>query len=340
MSDNSLTSAINLGVQSAKGSAATAYKTSLALSSGANPDFDTREPKLEHPAPSARATKVKIPQQRVGYLEKIEAGFLLRPRFIGTVLRGAGFGVASVNNTTYYTHTFTLANRSAAAWLTALILDTDDAGNTFERKITDVRIDKLSVKGGVDEIMCDLTGVGLVEGDASGSETKVAEVPVEISPASGSATITIAGNTVASPIRGSELEIASDVDDTDRVLFSAARNSLPQKSIGITGTLKDIDFDYNTYEYYRRIVRGSLVATAPTLTAALGTLTYTFNSLSNISGAAVPYSLQVTVPSLYWELTEAKKAQDNLVRVDAKWTMVDDSATPITIVLKNDQTAY
>jgi hypothetical protein len=65
MSDNSLTAAISLGVQSGKGSAATAYKTALATDSSGNVKFDTRDPKLEHPSAIARSTKVKIAQQRV-----------------------------------------------------------------------------------------------------------------------------------------------------------------------------------------------------------------------------------------------------------------------------------
>ena len=105
MSDNSLTAAISLGVQSGKGSAATAYKTALATDSSGNVKFDTREPKLEHPAAVARSTKVKIAQQRVGYTTPFDAKFLLRPNFIGTVLRGLGFGVATTESAPAYTHT-------------------------------------------------------------------------------------------------------------------------------------------------------------------------------------------------------------------------------------------
>jgi hypothetical protein len=160
---------------------------------------------------------------------------------------------------------------------------------------------KVTVDAGVDEITCDMAGTGLVEGDSTGSETKVAETTVEISPTSGSATLTVGGATVASPIRGSQLDIEQTLDETDRVLFSSVRNSLPQQEIGVSGTVKGIDFDYNTYEWYRRIVRGGTSATAPTLTPASGTLTYNYTSTSNIPTGVVPYKFQITVPSIYWE---------------------------------------
>lgn len=340
MSDNSLTAAISLGVQSAKGSVATAFKTALATDSSGNVKFDTRDPKFEHPSAVARATKVKVAQQRVGYTTPFDAKFLLRPRFIGEVLRGLGFGVATTGSSPAYTHTFTIAARSAGAWLSAIVLDTDDGGGSFERLFTDCKMTKLTVDAGVDEITCDTAGIGLVEGDSTGSETKVAEKPVEISPTSGAATLTVNGNTIASPIRGSQLDIEQTLDDKDRVLFSNERNSLPQQEIGVTGMIKGVDFDYDTYVWYREIVRGSDSATEPSLTPAAGTLTYNYTSLTNIPTGIVPYKFQITVPSIYWEFQDVKRSGNNLVRGDLKWTMIDDTSTPVTIVLVNDQASY
>lgn len=341
MSDNSLTSAFSLGVQSAKGTAATAYKTALAEDSGASVKFDVRAPKFEHPSPVTRATKVKIAEQRVGYMGNFDVKFLMRPRFIGTVLRGLGFAVATTGSSPAYTHTFTITTPALGAYLTAIVLDTDDAGGSFERKLIDSKINKLTVDASVDEIGCTASGMSLQEGDSLGSETKVAETPVEISPTSGAATITIGGATVASPLRGSSLEIDNTMDDKDRVLFSPLRNSLFQSDIGIMGTLKQIDFDYNSYEVWRRIVRGSAVATAPSITPASGTLTYNYVSLSNIPTGVVPYKFQITLPSVYWEISgEPKSSGNNKVRIDAKWTMIDDSSIPVTIVIVNDQSTY
>jgi len=342
MSVNSLTSSFALGVQSGQGSAATDYKVALAQDSSAMVKFDIHEPKFEHPAPAARATKVKAAQQRTGYTVNVAAKGLLRPRFIGTVLRGLGFGVSAAGSSPAYTQTFTIANHSAEAWLTALVKTTDDSGS-FERKITDVRLNKLTVEAGEDEINWDITGMGLAEAIASGSETKVSEVTTELSPASGSATITLAGATIASPIRGTTLEVARNLDDKDRVQFSSVRNSLPSSDLDVSGTLKGIDFDYNTYEWYYRTIYGAASGsgTAPVLTAAVGTLTYNYTSLANIPTGVVPYKLTVTIPSLYWEMTgEPKSSGNNLVRVDMKWTMIDDSSTPCTIALVTDQASY
>jgi hypothetical protein len=167
MSDNSLTAAISLGVQSGKGSAATAYKTALATDSSGNVKFDTRDPKLEHPSAIARSTKVKIAQQRVGYTTPFDAKFLLRPNFIGEVLRGLGFGVATTGSAPAYTHTFTIAARNAGAWLSAIILDTDDGGGSFERKFIDCKATKLTVDAGVDEAQDGDVTSGAADGAAA-----------------------------------------------------------------------------------------------------------------------------------------------------------------------------
>lgn len=341
MSDNSLTSALSAGIQSGIGVAATAYKTALAEDSSVSVKFDVRAPKFEHPSPVTRATKVKIAEQRVGYMGMFDVKFLMRPRFIGTMLRGAGFAVATTGSSPAYTHTFTITTPALGAFLSIIGLDTSDLGGTFERKLIDAKVSKLSIDAGVDEIDCTASGSSLSEGDSLGTETKVAEIPVEISPTSGSATLTIGGVSVTSPLRGSSLDIENTLDDKDRVLFSPLRNSLFQSDIGVSGTLKQIDFDYNGYEVWRRIVRGSGVATSPSITPAAGTLTYNYVSLSNIPSGVVPYKFQITVPSLYWEISgEPKASGNNKIRLDAKWTMIDDSSTPVTIVVVNDQASY
>jgi len=340
MSDNSLTAAISLGVQSAKGSVATAFKTALATDSSGNIKFDTREPKLEHPSGSARATKVKIAQQRVGYTTPFDAKFLLRPNFIGEVLRGLGFGVATTGTSPAYTHTFTIANSGAGKFLSAIILDTDDGGGSFERLFLDCKCTKLTVDAGIDEITCDMAGIGLSESDSAGTETKVAETAVEISPTAGSATLVANGDTIDAPIRGSQLDIEQTLDDADRVLFSNVRNSLPQKEVGVSGMIKGVDFDYGTYHWYRNVVRGNTSATEPTLTPATGSVTYNYTSLTNIPTGVVPYKFQITVPSVYWEMQDVKRSGNNLVRADVKWTMIDNSSPPVTIVLVNGQSSY
>lgn len=338
MSANSLLSAFSLGVQSNKTTAATTHHTALATVSGMDPEFDVREPPAEHPGPGARTTLRRSPSERTGYIVPVNATFFLRPRFIGRVLRAMGFGVSSVNNTTHFTHTFTLANRTAVAWLTAIHKWSGDTD--LERKVIGVRGTQLQMNAGPDELQCTFEGLGLTEGNATGSETKVAEIDTLISTKTGSLSFAIAGNTVTSPIRGNQLTIAQELDREDKVLHQSGRADLPQQSIDLSGTLQGIDIDHNDYEIYRRIKRGGMAATAPTLTAVTGALSFTYESAGNISGAAVPYRLTVAFPTVEYNIVSPNANGRDLIRADVSYAMIDDSATPVTITLVNDQASY
>lgn len=337
MSINSLTSVISLGKQSAKGTAATAFKQALATESGANPKFDERQPKLEHPSAVARATKVKRAPQRTGYVVPIESTFLLYPRFIGYALLGAGFGVVTTTVSAHKVHTFTAAVRTGLSWLSCIKQD-GDTGTELKRLITDCRINKLSIDAGLEEIQCKMAGVGLAAGAVGGSETFTAETGVEISPYSGSATITINGVAYTAPLRGNTFEIANDLQEDNKVLFSSVRADLDQKSFGVTGKLQNVDIDYNTYQAYTAIVNAA--GAAPSLTSAVGAISFVYNSLSLFSADNVPYSLTVTIPSAYFKLSDWKASTDNLIRTDIEYGMVDDVSVPVTIVLVNDQATY
>lgn len=337
MSANSLNSSFSMGTQSIKGTAASAFKTALATSSEANAKFDERTPKLEHPSPVSRATKVKTAPQRTGYVMAVGANFLLHPRFLGMALKGAGFGCVTTSGTNHKIHTFTLAARDVLPWMSVIKTD-GDPGNVLSRLITDVRLSKLSINATLEEIECEITGTGLLSGPASGSETYQAESSIEISPYSGSATITINGVAYTAPLRGNTFDIEQALKEDDKVLFSSVRADLPQSSIGVTGKLQNVDIDYNAFQAYTAIVNNA--GSAPSLVAATGAISWLYNSPSNIPTASVPYSLAVTIPSVYYKLADFKATDDSLIRCDVEYGMIDDTSTPITIVLKNDVTSY
>lgn len=335
MSVNSLDSSFNLGVQASKGTAATAYKTALATISGANARFDERQQLLEHPGSSSSIPwETKAVRARTGYLVPVNATFVLYPRFIGKVLHGF-CGVSSVNNTTHYTHTFTPSTNANLAWLTAMhkFVGSSD----LERKILDVRMTQLNIDASTEFIQCQFQGTGLSEGLAAGTETKVAEIETEISPYSGSIAWEAASLTLTSEIRGAQVQITQTFDENDRVLFSSTRTGLPRQRLNITGTVRGVDVDADTYEAYKTIKYGGTSGTAPSLTPSTGPLVLTFQSQSNISGAAVPYKLIINMPKVQWDFETPNSQNDDIVRLDATFTLVGDSSPAVTITLVNDQ---
>lgn len=337
MAVNSLDSEFSLGIQSAKDTAATAYVTALCTVSGADVTFDERTPLLEHPGGAGSIPfNIKAAVERTGYLVPVNATYLLRPRFMGKVLRSF-CNVGTTNNTTHYTHLFTPATNAQLVWLTAL---SKFVGATnLERKITNVRLTQVGIDAQTDQIQCQIQGTGLVEGTAAGTETKTAEIATEMSPYSGSITWSIAGTSITHSIRGYNVEFTQTLEDDDKVLFSNTRADLIRKSIGATGTVRGVDIDAGTYNTYLLIKRNSAVGTEPSLTAATGPLHVSFQSLSNITGAAVPFRLTVAFAKVQYEIATPNSQNDDIVRADISWRMIADDSPPFSITLVNDQSA-
>ena len=337
MSVPSLSSAFSLGIQSAKGTPATNYKTALATQSGLQPTFDIRTAPLEHPGGASRATKQKSTDARTGYLAKPKSTFILRPNFIGTALMGLGFGVSSANASGVYTHTFTIAAAASAKWLSALwYTATEDAAMTL--KATDVRLTKLSINGTPDSVECQLEGSGLSLGEASGSETLVAESANEILPTAGSLTVQNSSTALFTAVRGVNFEFTQELLEDDRTLFTSTRQDLPIKSQNAQITFTGVDI---SRALYRKVVNAGASNTTASLTPFTGDLTYTFQS-SSFAGGSTPYSLTITMPSVQYEFNEGtiQAQNDEQVRVDVVAKMIDNLSTPLTIALVNTISAY
>ncbi len=337
MSVPSLSSAFSLGIQSAKGTAATNYKTTLATVSGMQPTFDTRTAPLEHPGGASRATAQKSTDARTGYLTKPKATFILRPNFIGTALMGLGFQCSSVNNSGYYTHTFTIAATASAKWLSALwYVATEDAAMTL--KSTDVRLTKLSLNATPDSVEGQIEGSGLSALEASGSETLVSEAAHEILPTAGSLTVQSSSTPLFTAVRGVNFEFTQELLEDDRTLFTATRQDLPIKSQSAQITFSGVDI---SRALYRKVVNAGSSNTTASLSPFTGDLTYQFESADFVSGS-VPYSLTVTMPSVQYEFSDGtiQAQNDDQVRVDVVAKMIDNVTTPLTIVLVNGISAY
>lgn len=341
MATNSLLSEFSMGLQASKGTPiTTGFKTALATVSGADVRFDERTARNEHPGPTARATALRAPTARTGFLVPVNATALMRPRFLGRILQGAGFSINSVNNTTHWTHTATITAPASFPWMTVLTKYVGDT--TFERRITDVRLSQFQFTADVNagEVEWQIQGLGLNEGNATGSETKQAEVTDEISAYSGGLEFGIGGVNVASPIRTLACTVANTFDENDKVLFSTNRAGLPQRQMDISGTIGGIDIDYGTFEVYKRIVRGGTSGTAPSLTPVTGALAFTLQSLANISGAAVPFRITFDFEKVQYGLTAPNAQNDEIIRADVTFRMIDDTASPLVLTMVNDVSSY
>lgn len=338
MSAGSLSSFFGLGKQTAQDTAATKIYKTLAIQSGMQPEFDVTETRLEHPGGTgARNTAKKSASARTGYLVPFKSTFILRPNFLPMALIGAGFSCSTVNNSGYYTHTLTWAGSSAVPWVSAF-WHVEASDNAFTTRATNARVTKLSLNATPKEIQCDLEGKGMVGGEATGSETVTTEAAIEILPTLGTVSVLSSGVAIATAFRSANTEITQELTEDDTALWQPTRADLPQKSIGAKVTFGGIDI---TRDFYRELVNGGTSNTSPSLLTLRGDLLYKWESAEMITGA-VPYSVSIDMNSVEYtaDSNTFQASGDDQIRCGLVADVIDDVATPLSIVVVNNVSAY
>lgn len=333
---SSLAARVAMAVQSAKGTAATTgFHAMRATMSESPPDFTYEEARDEHGGAHTRASTRQSTPSRISSLVNLGTDGLLYPNAIGAILVGLGLNVSSVNNTTYYTHTFTKANVDAAKWLSVLHR-VGIGASQFERKIKDVRLTQMQLVSTRQNIRLTTQGAGIDELVSLGSETVTSEPNFRILPVKGS----IAFGTLAlGAPREHTITIARPVDTEDQKQHSYGLADLPETGFEINGELRGLDLTFDTY---KKLVWGGTSGTAPDMASVIDTLTVKWETASNIVGAAVPYSLQLALLKAEFRLVGTPRAQGNsIVRCDINYTMIDDvSSAPATFTLVNGVASY
>jgi hypothetical protein len=338
-SAGSLGSFFALGKQAAKGTAATALFKALATTSYLANEFEERDSVFEHPAAVAgRNTAVKSPLLRTGYLVTAEVATMLHPKFIGMSLLASGFAVVTTGTSPDFTHVFTLTTGALHKWMTCA-WNVDETDGAFVTRGVDCRATAFGLNATPTEIEHTLTMSGLTLEPMSGSPTYTSEVSDEIVPWLGArTTLTVGGYAVVERVRGVNFQIENSLRSDDPALWEIARVDLPQTSIGATCEISDINISDDIYE---ALVYGAANASSVSLAAITGAIDIKWTSASNIPTGAVPYSLQIAMPSVSWSMSSAPQASaDDMITVGLTATMVDNVATPLTITLVNDVASY
>lgn len=332
-----------LGKQSIKGTAATTLYKTYATVSGLAPIFSDREAPVEHPSASGSAlnTRRKSPTRHPNYLAGAKATFLLRPKFIVPALMAAGFEVQTADNTTHYTHTLTLATGSAHHWMTSA-WNVDETDGAFVTRGVDMRATSFAMSASPEQIEANMTLRGLTIEPMSGSPTYVLEANDEIVPWLGArTTLTMNGYSVVERVRGVEFSIENTMRESDGAIWEAALTGLPQQSIDISLGLTGVNISDDIVEaLWYGGVGNSTVDTA----AVTGAVNIKWESEDDISGASVPYSIAISIPSVEWlgdpESFEANG--DDFIAPTLTAYMLDnvDAQEPITITVINDVASY
>jgi hypothetical protein len=332
----SLTARIALAKQSAKGSAAsTGFHIFKANQSATNPRFDYQENQNYHIGVHQRASTQQARAIRTSVINTFGMSFAVWPAALPRVWQGVGFGVSSANNTTYYTHTITKADVDAALYLTSLHAIGEDT-DRFERRLTDLRLTSLEFAASPGALSGTVSGFGITEAASAGNESIVtAETAGPLIPGTGS--LAWGALNLGSP-RQHTVTIERPVDEQDQKVHAFGRADLPETGFAVRGTMTGLDMSYGTY---KKLAWGGTSGTGPDDAIVTDSLTFSYESAAVISGAAVPYSMQIAVTLAEIRITDFEARDNNIVRCNLQWTMIDESASaPVTVTIKNFTASY
>lgn len=337
---NSLESFFAVGVQSAKGTAATTLYKTLATTSGLRPVFDVRDVRAEHPAANSVWDRASV-QTMTGYLAGGTVTFALRPKFIVPVLLGFGYQVTTTNNTTYYTHALTQGTNAAHKWLT-LAWNVADSDGAYVMRAVDCRGTSLSIAASTDEIICTAEFRGLTLEPMSGSPTYVNEQADEILPWNGDRTTLTAGvsgsaYSIVERIRSATIDFTNTLREQDRALWEATRTTLARESHGVQYTFGEINASDSVVE---AMFYGANAGSSVNLAARQGDINVSWESADNISGASTPYKFEIDTPTVQWFPGEDLQANGSDIVTMSATANVIGTGTPITINVDNNVASY
>lgn len=333
------TAGFAIGVQSAKGTAATSnFHRALALRSRlGQPNFtEMGAEEIEHSGAHQRSTAAQGTPVRTGYVVPWSVRSYLYPQLIGDLLIGLGFGVTTTGASAPYTHTFTLRDADAELWLSVMQALGEDTGR-YERKARDGRVNQLQFTAGRSGLEYTATGNALTEADSAGTETVTAEVDAKMTQAEGSFTITsddLTEATLGNP-RGQTVTFDNPTEEDDQTATSFANADMAPTGKRVSGTMTGFTFSETLY---KELNWGG--GSAPAIAIPEAQLVWKWQSAA-IAGGSTPHSIQFTIPVCQVNMQMVDVEGGGKYVFDMAWRMLDRSASaPITIVLVNSTASY
>lgn len=332
----SKTARFAVAVQSVKGTVATTGFHAMRVGeSSAQAVFDYEEALNEHTGVHQRASDRQSTPDRISKSFRINGNGLLYPNAIGTLLVGVGFAASTTDNTTSKSHAFTKTDTDDAKWLSVMHA-LGEGSARFERKIKDVRLTQLQLAATRNNLTVSFDGLGLDEAASAGTETVAAEALKRIIPSTGSLTF---GTLALGEPRSHTITLARPVEEDDQKLHSFGRADALETGFAVNGQLRGLDMSYNTY---KKLNWGGTSGTAPDDEVVTDSLTVTWQSAANITGAAVPYSITFAFTKVELRMVGSPVARGaDIIRCDVDYAMIDDvSAAPVTVTVVNTVSSY
>jgi len=336
---NSKSAFFAIGVQAAKGTAATTLYKALATTSELAPEFEYRENRIEHPSAVPNTSwALAAPEVPTGYLAGAAVTFALRPNTIVPVLMAAGYKDVPADETGYYTHVLTQDTDANHKWVT-IAWSVPDSDGAFVTRGVDMRCTSFSIEVTPEEIMCTAEFRGLTIQPMSGSPTYISEVSDEIVPWLGTrTTLTMGGYSVVERARSITIEGTNELREDDKAIWEATRTALGRTSFDLSLGVSDVNLSDDTYE---ALFYGASGGTSVATGAVMGAIDIEWESAADIPSETVPYSFQNAMPSVQWQSDGRPQATgDEIITFAATGRVVANVETPNTITVVNTIASY
>lgn len=338
---NSIEAFFAIGIQSAKGTAATTLYKTLATVSNLDAEFEVRDNRVEHPAASSVWLRAGY-QTMTGYLANATVTFALRPKFIVPVLMACGYQDTPANNTTYYTHALVQGTNANHKWAT-IAWSLPDSDGAFVTRGVDCRCSNLQINVTTAEILCTATFRGLTLQPMSGSPTYVSEATDEILPWLGARTTLTSGVSgseyaIVERLRGVQMTFDNPLREDDKALWEATRTTLDRVSHDVVYNFTGLSASDSVYEAF---LYGADAGTAVSTAVRRGDVNLEWESADDISGASVPYRFEIDTPAVQWIPTagSAQASGSDVITWSANANVIG-TGTPVTINVDNEVASY
>lgn len=261
------------------------------------------------------------------------------------------FGIGMVQGTPVVaggitTHKFVKANVSDAPYLTGYIRMGSGAGK-FSRQVHDIRLSQLvlSLQRG-QGVQARGVGMGLKETIiADGGYTVKAEADTEFMPFLGGMVwdVLTAGHSDFDFGIPREHNITFDraIEMDDQLLHTFWRNDNQEMSFGVSGEIRGLELSLALYN--ELLFGGVAVPTGASLDAAtvITGLTLELNTNRPIPTTTAPFKFTINIPKAEIRIGRFQAQNNQIIRADASWKMIDDALTPpIRIELASDIASY
>jgi Phage tail tube protein len=229
------------------------------------------------------------------------------------------------------THVITPSDSASLPWMSV----EEAISASYESfRYTDAKVSRLRIEADATGYM--MGQVDMIALTQTSGFTKQTNPPIDVSPMFLGQQVLIYWNGIALPAKSFFFECNNNMEDDDFRLGDFKLGDLTEKRREFTmgATVRPADA-----QLWKEATYGGSALTAPRAGAAsLGILTLVCNTFENVQGAASPYSIQITAPTVAMSPFRVEPRGDDVIEHDIEFRLLRDDPIPppVSVTIIND----